>query len=147
MSLPARAPGDPLPNEPVLADLADRQTRGRLSGPSIRLFVNAADRLQLSIAQRCALLGDITRQTYHNWARRQDATLSRDQLERISLVIGIYKALRLLFADEAAGLRWLKAPNRDTPFGGRSPLDHACEGGIRGLYDLRRYLDAWRGVR
>jgi len=65
------------------------------------------------------------RPTYHNWQRGKVGTLSRDQLERISLLLGIHKGLKLLFSDEAAGLRWFKSANRDLPFGGAAPLDRA----------------------
>ena len=63
------------------------------------------------------------------------------------LVLGILKGLRLVFADDAAGVRWLKAANQDAPFGGGSPLELMAEGGIGGLHEMRRYLDAWRGVK
>ncbi|MGL1287728.1 MbcA/ParS/Xre antitoxin family protein, partial [Vibrio parahaemolyticus] len=69
-----------------------------------------------------------------------------DVLERISLVLGIVKALRLLFASDEAGKRWLRAANTDAPFGGHSPLEHMLRGSIADLYAVRRYLDAWRGV-
>jgi hypothetical protein len=64
----------------------------------------------------------------------------------VSLVLGIYKALRLLFVDGLEALRWLKAGNHDLPFAGRSPLERMLLGSIDDLYAVRRYLDAWRGV-
>ena len=73
--------------------------------------------------------------------------MSRDQLERISLLLGIHKGLKLLFSDEAAGLRWFKSANRDLPFGGAAPLDRALGGSIDDLYAVRRYIDAWRGIK
>jgi len=72
--------------------------------------------------------------------------LSYDQLERISLTLGIYKGLKLLFADDASGPLWLKATNTDLPFGGGSPLERMLRGSIDDLYAVRRYLDGWRGV-
>ena len=71
----------------------------------------------------------------------------RRTLERISLVLGIHKGLKLLFADEASGMRWLTSPNRDLPFGGVSPLERALRGSIDDLYAVRRYVDAWRGMK
>jgi len=61
-------------------------------------------------------------------------------------VLGIHNGLKLLFADEASAMRWLKSPNRDLPFGGRAPLDSALQGSIDDLYAVRRYIDAWRGI-
>jgi hypothetical protein len=127
--------------------LRDPKVREGLSAPAIRLFLELADRWGLSVDQRLALLGDISRQTYHNWQHGKVGTMSRDQLERVSLMLGIHKGLKLLFADEAAGLRWFESPNRDLPFGGAAPLARALRGGIDDLYAVRRYIDAWRGIK
>jgi uncharacterized protein (DUF2384 family) len=130
-----------------LEGLKDAETRRRLSAPAIALFTRAADLWDLKVEDRLALLGGVSRQTYHNWKSGKAASLTRDQLERISLVLGVLKGLRLVFADDQQGLRWLKAANRDVGFEGRSPLQVMTDGGMSGLYDVRRYLDAWRGVK
>jgi hypothetical protein len=118
-----------------------------MSPAAVRLFLRLADLWRLAVDQRRALLGDISRPTYHNWQKGKAGTLTRDQLERISLVIGIHKGLKLLFADEASATRWLTSPNRDLPFGGVSPLERALRGSIDDLYAVRRYIDAWRGMK
>jgi len=118
-----------------------------MSASAVRLFLKLADRWGLTIDQRLALLGDISRQTYHNWQRGKVGTLTRDQLERISLLLGTHKGLKLLFADEAAGLRWFKSANRDLPFNGAAPLVRALQGSMDDLYAVRRYIDAWRGIK
>lgn len=142
MALQARQP----PGEG--ADLRAPADRRRLSGPATRLFFNAAELLGLTVEERRAVLGDISAATYHNWRRDPGAVvLTRDQLERVSLVLGIVKALRLVFADDATGLRWLRAENRDLPFAGEAPLAKMVGGGMFDLQAVRRYLDAWRGVR
>jgi len=127
--------------------LRDPKVREGMSSAAVRLFLQLADHWNLSVDQRLALLGDISRQTYHNWQRGKVGTLSRDQLERISLLLGTHKGLKLLFSDEAAGLRWFKSANRDLPFGGAAPLDRVLWGGIDDLYAVRRYIDAWRGIK
>jgi hypothetical protein len=133
--------------EPAAA-LRGPTDRRRLSGPALRLFLNTAELLGLTVDQRRAILGDISAATYHNW-RREPAgvVLTRDQLERVSLVLGILKGLRLVFADDATAFRWLRAANTDVPFAGQSPLERMTAGGMLDLYAVRRYLDAWRGVR
>jgi uncharacterized protein (DUF2384 family) len=127
--------------------LRDAKVRERMSPAAVRMFLKLADVWKLAVDQRRALLGDISRPTYHNWQGGKIGTLSRDQLERISLVLGIHKGLKLLFADEASANRWFTSPNRDLPFGGRSPLDRALQGSMDDLYTLRRYIDAWRGMK
>lgn len=118
-----------------------------MSAPALRLFFRTADLWGLTVDQKRAILGDISRQTEHNWRSGDATTLTRDQLERISLVLGVLKGLRLIFVEDQAGIRWLKSANEDHPFNGRAPLDVMTDGGIADLYEVRRYLDAWRGVR
>jgi len=118
-----------------------------MSPAAVRLFLKLADQWQLTVDERRVLLGDVSRQTYHNWQNGKVGALSRDQFERISLLLGIYKGLKLLFADEAAGIRWFKSPNGDLPFVGQPPLDRALCGSVNDLYAVRRYIDAWRGVK
>jgi hypothetical protein len=65
-------------------------------------------------------------------------------LTRISLVIGIYKALHILYEDGLAD-RWPKLPNSNGQYGGQPALTLMIEGGIDGLYRTRRLLDARRG--
>ncbi|MGH6991596.1 MAG: MbcA/ParS/Xre antitoxin family protein [Stellaceae bacterium] len=124
----------------------DRGVRGRLSAPGLRTFFNIAAEWGLSGERQRVLLGGIAPSTYHKWKSGAIGTLSYDQLERISLVLGIYKALRMLFADDASGVRWLKAANTERLFAGGSPLDRMLRGSIDDLYAARRYLDGWRGV-
>ena len=128
------------------AQRQDPAMRDRLSRPGLRTFFNIATEWRLTVIQQRVLLGGVAPSTYHKWKSGAAGTLSYDQLDRISLVLGVYKALKLLFADDATGVRWLKAGNTDLPFAGGSPLDRMLRGGIDDLYAVRRYLDSWRGV-
>lgn len=133
-----------VPDRPSLDSAADRV---RLTGPGLRTFFNIADEWALSTDQQRILLGGISKSSLHNWKTGNVSALSRDQLERVSLVLGIYKGMALLFADGDGGKRWLKAENTEPVFGGGSPLSRMLRGGIEDLYAARRYIDAWRGVR
>lgn len=130
-----------------LEALNEPDTRRQMSAPALALFLRACDLWDLKVEERMAILGGVSRQTYHNWKAGRVGVLTRDQLERISLVLGVLKGLRLLFAEDAHGVRWLKAANEDAVFRGGAPLDLMTDGGISGLHDVRRYLDAWRGVK
>ncbi len=127
--------------------LRDSATRKEMSASAFRLFLKFADRWRLNEDQRLAVLGDIHRQTYQKWKRGEVSTLNRDQLERISIMMGIHKGLRLLFADHDSAKRWFCSPNHDVPFGGMSPLDYMGQGSVNDLYAVRRYIDAWRGMK
>lgn len=129
-----------------IRELADESVSSRLSAPSFRIFLGIADRWGLNVDERARLLGGISSATYHNWRSRNALTLNHDQLERLSLILGIWKGLRLIFANIDDGIRWLKANNTDMPFSGHSPIDTMLRGSIDDLYGVRRYLDGWRGV-
>lgn len=135
----------PAGDSPTLS-ASDPAVRAKLAGPGFRAFVNIAREWQLNVEQQRILLGAISPSTFHKWKSTGVATVSLDQLERLSLVIGIYKALKLLFADDASGIRWLMAMNTEPTFAGHSPLDRMLHGSVDDLFAVRRYLDAWRGV-
>ncbi len=128
----------------ALRDLTTVEAR-RLGAAGMRTFLAIADEWQLSVAVRRILLGELPESTYHKWKLGDVGTPSRDQLERLSLLLGIYKALRLLFSDDATGIRWLRAANTAPDFAGQSPLERICRGSIDDLWAVRRYLDGWRG--
>lgn len=130
-----------------ISRLDTQADRERLSGPGLRTFFGIAHDWDLTASDQCTLLGGIGRSTLNNWKSGQNVILSRDQLERVSLVLGVYKATRLLFADGDGAKRWFKSSNHDYAFAGGSPLGRMLRGGIEDLYAVRRYLDAWRGVR
>ncbi len=116
----------------------------RLSGPGIRAFFNIAQEWSLTVEEQMALLGLGSRSTLFAWKRAQDAKLDRDQLERVSHVLGIYKALRILFPSDASASTWVKKPNEAPMFEGRPALERMSQG-ILGLFLVRAYLDAQRG--
>jgi hypothetical protein len=120
-------------------------SRKSLSGPALRAFFRIAALWGLSIDEQMALLGLSARSTFFKWKKSQEAALPRDTLERISYVVGIYKALQILLPTEAAADGWIKRPNAAAPFGGRSALDRMLSGQVADLFVVRQYLDAQRG--
>lgn len=121
--------------------------RKNIAPIAMRLFFRLTDKWGMSIDDKCILLGGIGKSTAYKWQDGNIGNLSRDQIERISLLLGIEKGLKLLFADEATGLKWLKNKNHDISFGGNSPIARMLVGSITDLYAVRRYLDAWRGSK
>jgi hypothetical protein len=91
------------------------------------------------------LLGLGSRSTYFSWKKRQDVALPRDTLERISYVLGIFKALQILLPDPKSADAWVRKPNLAPTFGGRSALERMLSGNVADLYVVRQYLDAQRG--
>jgi len=116
-----------------------------LSGSALRTFFNIAEKWDLTNEQQQVLLGNPSRSTFFNWKKERDGLLSKDTLERISYIMGIYKALQILLPRKEAADRWIKQPNSATPFGGRSALERMLSGNVSDLYVVRQYLDAERG--
>jgi len=117
----------------------------RMSGPALRTFFSIADRWKLSTAERQKLLG-LKSSTYFKYQRAaQSARLSRDTLERISYILGIYKALQILLPRREAADTWIRQQNSAPVFNGYSPLHLMLAGKVSDLYLVRRYLDGERG--
>ena len=124
----------------------DPKVRRRMSGPAIRSFLNVAEIWQLSIDEQRALLGWPPESTFYKYKAGHCGTLSFDMLMRISLVLGIFKALRILYPEKDLADRWVRLPNSNPLFGGRPALALMTGGGMDALYSVRRLLDARRGA-
>ncbi|WP_266184193.1 MbcA/ParS/Xre antitoxin family protein [Dyella humicola] len=116
-----------------------------LGGPALRAFFNLAERWDLRIADQRRLLGDPPESTFYKWKRLQSGTLSRDVLERISYLLGIFKNLQILFPDPQQADSWVHRANQSPLFGGQSALQRMLSGNVADLYVVRQYLDAQRG--
>ena len=111
----------------------------------LRAFARIAEAWHLSIAEQLTLLGLSSRSTYFKWRKEPQVRLPRDTLERISYILGIYKALQVLLPDNLAADDWVRRPNDAPMFGGKSALDRMLSGNVADLYTVRQYLDAQRG--
>jgi len=126
-------------------DLSNAEVRERLSKAAIKAFVKISEKWGLTESQARGLLGGIATSTFHAWKNHPDRTkLSQDTLVRISLVIGIYKALQIYFSGEWAD-RWVTLGNRGPLFAGGAPIDFMIVQGQPGMFEVRRMLDSWRG--
>lgn len=128
----------PLPAEQPVTD-------ARMAQAGLRTFFRIAALWDLSVEEQLTLLGSPSRSTYFKWKKEGSDGLPRDVLERLSYVLGIYKALQVLLPEEEAADAWVRRPNDAAPFGGRSALDRMLSGNVADLYEVRRYLDAVRG--
>ena len=130
---------------PAIADFSDRVARERLSPAAARGFCNILACGGLADAEACSLLGGVPADRLR--ALRQDpagVVFDQDALQRVSFLVGIAKALNLLFGQALADA-WVRLPNRNRIFGGLSPLDYMVRGGLPAFQTVRRLLDARRG--
>src|SRR3569623_700610 len=123
---------------------ASEADRDRLAQVALKAYRRLVQFWQLSGQQAADLLGG----SISTWERLkpegQARSLSQDQMTRISALVGIYKGLHLLFADDMAD-RWPRLENSGPLFGRRSPIAAMIDGGIPQMLEVRRYVDAVRG--
>lgn len=94
--------------------------------------------------EQAATLLDLPVRTYRRWKAGELGRIDRDGKARLSNLMGIHKALRIIFRESQRGYAWIKAPNRI--FGNRTALDVMLGGELTDLMRVRRYLDAERGA-
>jgi uncharacterized protein (DUF2384 family) len=123
---------------------ADEGDRRRLSPVALKAMKRIADQWRLRGEESAALLG-VSGSTWDRIAAgKWDQSLSQDQLTRVSAIVGVFKGLHLLFADEMAD-RWSRLRNKGSLFENRTPIDAMIEGGIPMMLDVRRHVDGLRG--
>ncbi|MGA2080734.1 MAG: MbcA/ParS/Xre antitoxin family protein [Holophaga sp.] len=120
---------------------------GDLGGAGLRAFFRIAKIWKLTEEQQLRLLGLTVRSTFFAWkskAATGPVKLGPDTLERLGNLVGIWKALAILFPQDEIADRWIHLPNDNYPFMGDSPLA-LMQFSVEGLAQVRRHLDARRG--
>jgi hypothetical protein len=127
-----------------LADLTSKGERERLSPAAIRTFFNIMARWSIRDEDARALLGGISNGPFYEMKKNPGRVLDSDRLMRISYLIGIFKALNVLYSEDLADA-WITLPNHNSIFGGQTPLAYMLKGGQPAMQTVRRLLDARRG--
>jgi len=125
-------------------DLSRKDNRARLSPAAIKGLLRLTKHWNLRDEDTRVLLGGMSNGSFYGLKQKPNRTLDEDQLTRISLLIGIYKALNILYSSKLADA-WFTLPNTNAMFGGDAPLSYAKKGGIPALLRIRQLLDARRG--
>lgn len=92
---------------------------------------------------QAATLLDMPLRSYRRWKAEGPGRISRDGRARLSNLLGIHKALRIIFSEPQRGYGWVRAANR--AFAGASALEVMLGGELTDIMRVRRYLDAERG--
>jgi len=121
-----------------------------LTHAGIKAVLNIFQRWGVADAQASVLLGGVGVSTVRRWRQsvgsdRFRVDVRRDLQDRLSLILGIYKALQILFPDAAQADGWVQRPGSSPVLAGRSALAVMLDGGVDDLHRVRRYLDAQRG--
>jgi len=111
---------------------------------ALKAFARIAEAWSLTLHEAAAL-ADMSDST---WKRAKKpgfaGDLTRDQMLRLSALIGVFKSLELYF-DEPISRKWVKLPNRGPEFDGARPVDAMIAGGLPKILRVRGYVDALRG--
>lgn len=129
-------------NQP--ADLSAPATRQRLSPVALRGFFRIASAWNVRDEDARGLLGGISNGSFYQLKGGAKKRLDQDMLTRISLLIGIFSALNILYSQKLADA-WIQLPNTNAMFGGKSPLIYMLRGGVPAMMHVRQLLDARRG--
>lgn len=127
-----------------LVDLTTKAERERLSPSAVRAFFNIVARWGVRDEEAKVLLGGISNGPYYEMKKNPDRVLDTDRLLRTSYLIGIFKALNIIYSKKLADT-WVRLPNSNRIFGGQTPLAYMMKGGLPAMQTVRRLLDARRG--
>lgn len=111
-----------------------------LGPPALRAFFGLARAWALTEGEQVRLLG-VTSSTLNDWKLGCTSTVGRDTIERVSYLLGIFRAINILLPDQDRADAWMRAPNSAPLFGGRSALDRMTAGNVGDLYVVRKYLE------
>lgn len=127
-----------------LVDLNSKAERERLSRSALRGFFKIVERWKLRDEDARELLGGLSSSAYYEWKKNPDRVLEVDRITRISYLVGVYKALHILYGEKLAD-GWVALPNSNAIFAGRTPLACMLAGGLLAMQTVRKLLDARRG--
>jgi len=130
---------------PAAVDLSSKVERERLSRSALRGFFRIVERWGVRDEAARELLGGVSSSTYYEWKKNPARVLDVDRITRISYLVGIYKALHILYGDKLADA-WVSLPNSNAIFGGATPLAYMVTGGLLAMQTVRKLLDARRGA-
>lgn len=113
-------------------------------GSVVKAIVRISETWKLTNAEAAALF-DVPTAT---WSRMKSGSykgnLDQDKMMRASLLLGIFKGLRLLFNGPLQS-GWPKQPNSGAGFSGHAPVAKMIAGGIPAMMSVRRHIDTLRG--
>lgn len=127
-----------------LIDLGQKSERERLSPAAIRTFFNIMDCWAIRDEDARNLLGGVSNGMFYDMKKNPDRILDTDRLLRVSYLIGIFKALNILYSEKLAN-SWIQLTNTNPVFGNQTPLAYMLKGGLPAMLTVRRLLDARRG--
>lgn len=107
---------------------------------ALHTFWRIADDWDLTLLEQCTLLGSSPCRL-NLWKTGRVGPLNHDVVLRLSHVFAIHAALQVLLPAPGRADRWLRTSNGAEFLGGTTALQHILGKQMRGLTDVRHYLD------
>lgn len=128
--------------------LSEKQQSPAIAATGLKTAVNILDKWSATSEQTQAILR-VSRATYFK-AKKADfkaINLDSDQLDRISIILNIHGALRIIFDNPDNVYGFMKMVNNNVFFYGRSPLESIGNGSFLSLYETFKRIDALRNAQ
>lgn len=119
--------------------LDDEKAKGHVA---LKGFLGICREWDCTQKEMMQLLGGVSRSTLAKYQKLPYLKLSRDTLERISYILGIYKSLRVMYPSAERANQRIRMETSEVPFAGTSALNFMVQGSMKHLMEARRYFDA-----
>jgi hypothetical protein len=107
----------------------------------LRTFFRIAERWKLTDNEQSSLLGLHDLSDLAELKSCARSAVSPDMLERISFVLGIFKAINTLLPVPQRADGWIRAANITPLFAGAPPIARMASGSLSDLRSVRQHLD------
>lgn len=121
--------------------LDDEKAKGQVA---LKWFFGVCREWGCTEEEMMQMLGGVSQSTLTKYQALPHLNLSRDTLERISYILGIYESLRVMYPTAERANRRIRLETSEAPFAGTSALDFMARGFLKHLMEVRRYFDAKR---
>ena len=112
---------------------------------AFKAVVNLLEKWQCSTEEMQLLLG-LKRSTLFKYkSSPEKALISKDLSERLSYLLNIHAALRILFSNSQSIYGWVRKPNFSPFFNGRTAMSIMLQGRVIDLWAVASRLNAERG--
>ncbi len=115
------------------------------AGAALKVVLNIFNKWSCTGAEKEAILG-MSHSTFHrNVKDPLNAKLSNDQIERISYILNIHQALRMVFSNNENIYGFMRMENHNPYFNGKTPMELIATGSFGALYEVFKRIDVMRG--
>lgn len=131
----------------LMAAVKNKQVsdKKRMSAVGFKAALNVLTKWQCKNDQIMAIMQLERSKFFKAKSNPENISLSADQLERISYILNIHSALRIVFSNPENVYGFVNKKNHNPYFNGKTPLELMSTGKFGMLHDVYRNIDTMRG--